>query len=92
MTIEQMIELFENFVWDPTEPNCNYHVRKDINAMIILNGLCPGKGKIIDYAGRDEISFDTDVAKLSGVITVDIILELCRCGVYYADNNLYMYV
>jgi len=96
MTNEEMIELFDRIKDEEllkfNKPVLSKHKRCDLNAMLILDELCPGTGDIIAYAGHDEIAFDTDINELARVITTEQIRELVRCGVFYQDDSLYMYV
>lgn len=66
--------------------------RPDLHAFILLNELVPSDRDMIASAEHDQIWLDVDADQLAKVITEEQIITLRRCGVFYADWGLSMFV
>ena len=61
--------------------------RPDIHAFLLLNELCPLDRDIVCSASHDQIWLDPDAGEVCGKATVDQIVELIRCGVFYEEDT-----
>ena len=97
MTVEEVEELFDKFDGEYLEferignPRSK---RPHLHAFLMLEELLPAKEKqdIIAGASHDEIYLIFDLESLALVATPEVIRDLCRCGVRYDSNGLFMFV
>jgi hypothetical protein len=61
--------------------------RPDIHAFLLLNELCPLNRDIVCSASHDQIWLDPDAEDVCNKATVDQVIELIRCGVFYDEDN-----
>lgn len=67
--------------------------RRDLHAMMILDGLVHGTGNMLASASHDEIWLDIDEDQLERVITMELATELYRCGFAFREyGSLHMFV
>lgn len=66
--------------------------RPDLHAMILLDRLVPGNMCMIAAADHDQVYLETDLDELAKVITEEQLIELFRCGVWFDDNGLNLFV
>lgn len=60
----------------------------DLCGFLYLEKLCPGHDEdLIAAAEHDQIYLSTDCDELSKVATEDDVLYLCRCGIFYDDDQ-----
>ncbi len=62
--------------------------RRDIHAMILLNELSPGNGKVLCHAGHDIVWLEPGLSKLAETsISEEQVIELIRCGVHIDEGE-----
>lgn len=66
--------------------------RADLHVFLLLDSLVPRNRSILAGAEHDKIYLDADTEKLAKVITEEQVLELTRCGVFFEDDSLCMFV
>jgi hypothetical protein len=68
--------------------------RPDLNALILLDELCPGSKDIIASAYHGQITLSMRPTDLAKVATEDQVIELIRCGLRIDDDadNLVMWL
>ena len=84
MTVEELIYFFEKHdncylkgsVIGPTD-------RSDLNALILLNRLVPGKSRIVACAEDDEMYLDVAMEDLAAVASEEDVVTLIRLGVIH---------
>ena len=89
MTIE---DLFENFVNTDDEFNLisnKLSTSPIIHALMLLDKLVPkGIDHTIDLIDGGSVYFnDIDEDELLRVITIEQVIDLCRCGVFYSSEK-----
>lgn len=86
MTLDEMTQLFEKYTEEDhafEDIAHKLHRRRDLHAYLLLDQLCPGKGRIVDSAEHDQIWLGADVDMLAGVITEAQIIELVACSLFF---------
>ena len=99
MTVERMIELFEQRMentnmgtFDEMEhPLKMEFKRRDLCAFVKLNELVEGNCDIISAAEHDQIWLGVELEDLAKVITEKDIIFLVDCGVFISDESLSMF-
>lgn len=64
---------------------------KDLAAMLILHRLTPASCCAIGAAAHDKIFLEQDFSMLVGKATVEDILNLRRCGVFFDEDSMAMF-
>ncbi len=96
MTIEELMACFEKHddeylkferIENPRHP------RPDLCAFLMLHDLVPRGMDMVASASHDEITLDTDIEALAGVVTDETVRDLRRCGIRLVeDSYLAMFV
>lgn len=95
MTVDEMREIlgsksreWPSFACQAYKP----HPRSDISAMITLDRLSPGSGRIVSAAEHDEIWFDAEIESVAANATPADIKLLAACRVRLDGDSFAMYV
>lgn len=91
MTTEELIEAFgedgnEEYLQFDRVQNPRSK-RPDLHAFLLLDELVPGTSAIVAGASHDQISIGVHPEELAAVISIEQILELVRCGVFYSKEG-----
>jgi len=95
MTVEEMKEMFRSEIGEWPSFACQVykpHPRPDISAMITLDRLSPGSGRIVSAAEHDEIWFDAEIESVAANATPADIKLLAACRVRLDGDSFAMYV
>lgn len=65
--------------------------RRDLHAFMLLDELIPGSTVIIISADHDKIWLSIEVPTLLAVASIEQLIDLHRCGVFYHEEALCMY-
>ena len=85
-------EIFEKF---DDESSSNFYLienklstRPDLCGFLYLEKLCPGHDEdLIAAAEHDQVYLSIDCDELEKVATEEDVLYLCRCGIFYDDDQ-----
>jgi hypothetical protein len=99
MTVEELIELFDEFANMPYDETCfekienPMHCCPDVCAFLMLQAIAGGTDNMVSGAEHDEIYLSVDLDDvLDSCPTKEWLKDLYRCGVMVNYNGFSMYV